>query len=64
MELDLDVLYMVGTRISYGFQWHQSHLKIPSESTGIVETNGHPESIRVLRHHLLGRWPVYRVGAR
>jgi hypothetical protein len=47
-----------------GFQWQQSHLKIPSESTGIIETSGRPESARVLRHHLLGRWPVYLVGAR
>jgi hypothetical protein len=35
-ELDLDVLYMVGTRIS----------------TGIMEISGRPESVRVLHHHL------------
>ena len=59
----LGVLYMDGNIISWTFQWHQSHLKIRSESTGIVETSGHPESIRVLLHRLLGRWPVYRLRA-
>jgi hypothetical protein len=38
--------------------------KIPSESMGIINTSGHLESVRVLCHRLLGRWPVYRVGAR
>jgi hypothetical protein len=45
------------------FQWRWSHLKIPSESTGIVDTSGHLESVRVLCHRLLGRWPVYHVKA-
>ena len=40
-----------------------SHIKIPSESMGIVETSQHLESARVLRHHLLVRWTVYRVWA-
>ena len=35
----------------------------PSESTEIVETSQHPESVRVLRHRLLVRWTVYRVWA-
>jgi hypothetical protein len=29
----------------------------------IVETSGHLESIKVVGHHLLCHWPVYRVGA-
>ena len=47
----LGVLYMDGKIISWSFQWHQSHLKIRSGSTGIIETSGHPESVRVLLHH-------------
>ena len=58
----LDVLYMDGKIISRSFQWHQSQAQILLESTGIIETIGHPESIMVLRHHLLGCWPMYRVG--
>jgi hypothetical protein len=54
---------MVGKEILLRFQWRWSHIQIPSELTGITETSGHPESVRVLRHRLLGRWPVYRVGA-
>jgi hypothetical protein len=72
LKLDALATYGVGFgRSIYGWNQNfirlpmaQSHLKIPSESTGIIETSGHPESARVLRHHLLGRWPVYRVGAR
>jgi hypothetical protein len=40
-----------------------SHVKIISEATGIVETSGCPESVRVLRHRLLGHRHVYHVGA-
>jgi hypothetical protein len=36
--------------------------KVPSESRGIIKTSGRLESVRVLCHRLLGRWPVYRVG--
>jgi hypothetical protein len=69
-KIDALATYRVGFGCSiYGanqsfirLQRHQSHLKIPSESTGILETSGHPESVRVLHHHLLGCWPVYRVG--
>jgi hypothetical protein len=39
------------------------HLKIHSESTGIVETIQRLDSILVLRHRMLGYWVVYRVGA-
>ena len=59
----LGIIYMDGKIISWSFQWNQSHLKIRSESMGIIETSGHPESVRVLLHRLLGRWPVYHVGA-
>jgi hypothetical protein len=38
-KLVLDVLYMVGSRISSSFQGHRSRAKIHPESTGIVETN-------------------------
>jgi hypothetical protein len=37
------------------------HPKIRPEST--VETSQSSDSVLVLRHRLLGRWPVYRVGA-
>ena len=46
----LGVLYMDGKIISWSFQWHWSHLKIQSKSTGIVETSGRLESVRVLLH--------------
>jgi hypothetical protein len=39
------------------------HPKIHPESTGIVKTSQRSDSVLVLRHHLLGRWAVYRVGA-
>jgi hypothetical protein len=39
------------------------HLKIHPESMGIVETIQRSDSVFVLRHHLLGRWAVYRVEA-
>jgi hypothetical protein len=44
---------MIGTRISQGFQWHWSDVKIPSESMGIMEKSGDAESVRVLRHHIV-----------
>ena len=56
-ESDFDDPYMVGKIISYGCQWHRSCFKIPSESTGIVETSGPSESARVLHHLLLGHRP-------
>ena len=61
-ESDLDVLYMDGKIISRYFQWNQFQAQIHPESTGIIETIGHPESIMVLGHHLLGCWPLYHVG--
>jgi hypothetical protein len=38
-ESVLDVLYMVGSTMSWRFQWHRSHAKIHPESTGIFETS-------------------------
>ena len=49
--------------ISRSFQWHQFEGQIRSKSTGIVETSEHPESVRLPRHNLLGRSPMYRLGA-
>ena len=40
-----------------------SHIKISSESMGIVEKSQCPESARVLRHRLFVRWTMYRVWA-
>ena len=56
-ESDFDDSYMVGKIISCGFHWHQSCFKIPSETTGIVKTNGPSESAWVLRHLLSGHGP-------
>jgi hypothetical protein len=39
------------------------HPKIRPESTGMVEKIQRSDSVLVLRHCLLGRWAVYRVGA-
>jgi hypothetical protein len=54
---------MVGKikRLSNQPNWF--HLKIHSESTGIVETIQRSDSVLVLRQRLLGHWAVYRVGA-
>jgi hypothetical protein len=41
---------MGGKIISRSFQWNQSHLKILSKSSGIVETNRCSESANVLCH--------------
>ena len=62
-ESVFDVLHMDGKLRRHTFQWRQSCAKILSESTGIIETIGRPESAEALRHRLLGRWPVYRVAA-
>jgi hypothetical protein len=40
-----------------------AHVKIISESTGIVETSGYKKSVKVLRDPVLARWPVYHAGA-
>jgi hypothetical protein len=60
-DSDCDGLDMVGKirRLSNQPNWF--HPKIRPESTGIVETSKSLDSILVLRHRLLGRWPVYRV---
>ena len=61
-ESVLDALYMDGKIILRSFQWHWFEAQMHSESTGIVETSECPESVKLLQHHLLGCWPVYRVG--
>jgi hypothetical protein len=62
-DSDCDGLDMFGkiTRLSNQPNWF--HPIIHSESTGIVETSQRSDSVLVLRHRLLGRWAVYRVGA-
>jgi hypothetical protein len=60
---DCDELDMVGKirRLSNQPNWF--HPKIHPESTGIVKTIQHSDSVLVMRHRLLGRWAVYRVKA-
>ena len=48
MESVLIALYMDGNIISRSFQWHRFEAQIRSESTGVIETRGRPESIIVL----------------
>jgi hypothetical protein len=62
-DFDCDGLDMVGkiSRLSNKPNWF--HPKIRLESMGIVETSQCLDSVLVLRHRLLGRWAVYRVGA-
>ena len=54
---------MDGKTISRSFQWYWFEDQIRSESTGIVKTIEHPESVRLPQHNLLGRSPVYRLGS-
>ena len=61
-ESVLNVLYMDGNIILRSFQWHRFQAQIRLGLIGIIETKGRPESVTVLRHHLLGCWPMYRVG--
>ena len=61
-ESVLDDIYMDGKIISRSFQWVCFEAQIHLESTGIVEIIEHPESVKLLQHHLLGCWPMYRVG--
>jgi hypothetical protein len=56
----LDIVRKI-RRISNQPNWF--HPKIRLESTGIVETSQRSDSVLVLRHRLLGRWAMYRVGA-
>jgi hypothetical protein len=51
----LDILYMDGKIRGSTFQWKRSHIQIPSESTGKVETMRRTESVMVL-------WAMYQVG--
>ena len=56
----LGVLYMDGKIISWSFQWHWSHLKIRSESTGIVKTSGRPTETESLVQHDFESASAYR----
>jgi hypothetical protein len=62
-DSDCDELDMVGKIKRLSNQPNCFHPKIYPESTGIVETIQRSYSVLVLRHRLLGRWAVYRVGA-
>jgi hypothetical protein len=63
LDSDCDGLDMVGKKRRLSNQPNWFHLKIHPESTGIIETIQRSDSVLVLRHHLLGRWAVYRVEA-
>jgi hypothetical protein len=63
LDFDCDGLDMVGKIRRLYNQPKWSHLKNHLESTRIVETSQRSDSALVLRHRLLGRWAVYRVGA-
>jgi hypothetical protein len=58
----LDVLYMDGKIRGSNFQWNQSHIQIPYESTGKFETMRCTESVMVLCYHILAPWAMYQVG--
>jgi hypothetical protein len=54
---DCDVIYMYDRIISRSFQWHWSHHKIPSESSGIIEIIGSLDLQRCCVTNLLGLKP-------
>jgi hypothetical protein len=54
-DSDCDRIDMDGKIMRLYNQPNWFHPKIHPESTGIVETNQHSDSVLVLRHHLLGR---------
>jgi hypothetical protein len=58
-DSDCDELDMIGKirRLSNQLNWF--HPKNCPESTGIVETSQHSESVPVLRRRLLVFWAVY-----
>jgi hypothetical protein len=58
-----DRLDMVGNIRRLCNQPNWFYPKIHPESTEIVETSQRSDSVLVLRHRLLGRWAMYRVGA-
>jgi hypothetical protein len=62
-DSDCNGLDMVGKIRKLSNQPNSFHPKIRPESTGIVETSQSSDSVLVLRHRLLGRWAMYRVGA-
>jgi hypothetical protein len=63
LDSDYDGLDMVGNirRLSNQPNWFDPRIR--PESTGIVEASQRSDSVLVLRHRLMGRWAVYRVGA-
>jgi hypothetical protein len=63
LDSNCDELDMVGKIRRLYNQPSCFHPKIRPESTGIVETSQSSDSVLVLQHRLLGRWPVYHVGA-
>jgi hypothetical protein len=62
-DSDCDGLDMVGKIRRLSNQPNRFHPKLSLDSMGIVETSQSSDSVLVLRHRLLGRWAVYRVGA-
>jgi hypothetical protein len=58
----LDVIYMDRKIRGSTFQWNQSYIQIPSESTGNVRTIRHTESVMVLCYRILSLWAMYQVG--
>jgi hypothetical protein len=62
-DSDCDGLDMVGKIRRLSNQPNLFHPKIRLKSMGIVKTSQRLDSVLVLRHRLMGRWAVYRVGA-
>jgi hypothetical protein len=62
-DSNCDGLDMVGKIRRLYNQPNWFHPKIYPESKVIVETSERSDSVLVLRHRLLDRWAVYRVGA-
>jgi hypothetical protein len=61
-DSDCDGLDMVGKIRRLSNQPNWIHPKIRLESIGTVKTSQRSDSVLLLRHRLLGRWAVYRVG--
>jgi hypothetical protein len=53
---------MYGKIRGSNFQWNQSNIQIPFESTGNVETMRRTESVTVLCYHILAPWAMYQGG--
>jgi hypothetical protein len=63
LDSDCDGLDMVGNTRKLSNQPKWSHLKIHSESIGVIKISQSSDSDLVLRHRLLSRWAVFHVGA-